>query len=183
MKGLILLANHFEDVEALITVDMLRRANITIDLVSITGSYELVTQANVKIKAEYLIEDINLNDYQFLVIPGGKAVFETHLNSEVTKKCVEHFMKKKALIATICAAPSILGKMGLLKNQKFVCFPGCEENIVDGILASGKKVVTTNNLITSKAAGTTFDFAHAIISYLTTREKADSVIHSVYYNL
>lgn len=181
MKGLMLLANHFEDVEALITVDMLRRAQIQIDLVSITKDYELITQSNIKLKADYLIEDINLNDYDFLVIPGGKAVFETHFNSLVTKECILHFANCHQLIATICAAPSLVGKLGLLEAKNFVCFPGCEHNVHLGKLQSNKKVVCADNFITSKAAGTTFDFAYEIIKYLKGQEVAQKVLNSVYY--
>ena len=180
MKGLILLANHFEDVEAFITVDMLRRAKIQIDLVSMTGKIELVTQSNIKLFADYLLEDVNVSDYDFLVIPGGKAVFETHLDSLVTKNLVNEFNKDNKLIATICAAPGILGVNGLLDNKEFVCFPGCENNIPNGILLN-KNVVISNNLITSKAAGTTFDFAYEIIKYLTNEEQAQKVLNSVYY--
>ena len=69
---------------------------------------------------------------------------------------------------------------GLLDNKEFICFPGCENNVPKGILVD-KKVVVTNNLITSKAAGTTFDFAYEIIKYLTNEELAKQVLSSVYY--
>lgn len=180
MKGLILLADHFEDVEALITIDMLRRAKIQIDLVSMTNNIELTTQSNIKLLADYLLKDINTKEYDFLVIPGGKAVFETHLSSNITKNIVNEFNNQNKLIATICAAPGILGVNGLLDNKEFVCFPGCENNVPKGMLVD-KKVVVTNNLITSKAAGTTFDFAYEIIKYLTNEKLAKQVLSSVYY--
>ncbi len=180
MKGIILLANYFEDVEALITIDMLRRAKIQIDLISVTKELTLITQSNIKLSADYLLEDIEINEYDFLVIPGGKAVFETHLTSPITHKIVNRFNNQNKLIATICAAPGILGVMGLLDNKDFVCFPGCEDNIPNGNLQN-KNVVVTKNLITSKAAGTTFEFAYEIIKYLTNKELADKVLHSVYY--
>ena len=70
MKGLILLANHFEDVEALITIDMLRRAGITIDMASMNNDLNVITQSNITVKADILVSSINLDDYTFLVIPG-----------------------------------------------------------------------------------------------------------------
>ena len=130
MKGLILLANYFEDVEALITIDMLRRAKIEIDLVSITEDYNLITQSGVKLQADYLIDEIDLDKYAFLIIPGGKAVFETN---------------------------------------------------IDGIYKENERVVVSDHIITSKAAGTTFDFAFAIIKYLANEEVANMVLHNVYY--
>ena len=180
MKGLILLANHFEDVEALITIDMLRRAKIEIDLVSITEDYNLVTQSGVRLQADHLISEIDLDEYAFLIIPGGKAVFETHLNSNITKNCIKLFYKKQKLIATICAAPLILDSLGILKDKEYVCFPSCEKSI-DGIYKENEKVVVSNNIITSKAAGTTFDFAFAIIKYLLNEEMANIVLNNVYY--
>ena len=137
MKGIILLANHFEDTEALVTIDLLRRAGITVDMVSIEKSVDLVTQYN--------------------------------------------FAKKNQLIATICAAPSVVGKLGYLKNKEFTCFPGFEEYVVDGIYLPNKNVVVSNNYITAKAAGATFDFAKEIIKYLTNEKTANKVINSVYY--
>lgn len=129
MKGLILLANHFEDVEALITIDMLRRAKIDIDLISMNNTLEVITQSNIIVKADLLSKDINLDDYSFLIIPGGKATFETHHNHPFTKYAITKFNQKHQLIATICAAPSILGLMGLLDKKEYTCFPGCEEYI------------------------------------------------------
>lgn len=177
MKGLILLANHFEDVEAICTIDMLRRAKIELDLVSITGSLELITQSNLKITAEKKIENVNLDDYSFVILPGGKAVFETHLESQITNSVIEKFYKENKLIGAICAAPMVLSKY--LENKDYTCFPSCEENIKGNYTSS--KVEVVGNIITSKAAGTTFEFSYEIIKYLQGEELANKVISSVYY--
>lgn len=181
MKGIIILANYFEDVEALITIDILRRAKIDIDLISIEDKLELTTQSNIKITADKFINEVNLSDYNFLVLPGGKAVFNTHIESNITKKTIEHFYNNNLLIAAICAAPIVLGKYGCLDGRNFVCFPSCEEEIHSGILNKDKRVVVDGNIITSKAAGTTFDFAYEIVKYLKGKEEAEKVIGSVYY--
>lgn len=181
MKGLILLANYFEDVEALITIDMLRRAKIKIDLISLNNSKKVITQSNIVIEGDYLYSEINFDDYDFLIIPGGKATYETHLTSKFTKKAVDHFMKKRQLIASICAAPSILGIYGYLDNKPFTCFPGCEDKIKNGIYMPNKDVVVVENIITSKACGTTFDFAYEIIKYLSNEVQSQKLIDSVYY--
>lgn len=181
MKGIILLANHFEDTETILTIDLIRRASIELDLVSISDSLELTTQYNLKIKAEKKINEVNLDEYDFLIIPGGKAVFETHLSSEVTKSIVQKFYNQQKLIATICAAPSILGQLGYLDNIPFTCFPSCEEKMPNGQYLQNESVVVNNNLITAKAAGATFDFAYEIIKYVKGQETADKVINAVYY--
>lgn len=177
MKGLILLANHFEDVEAICTIDMLRRAKIEIDLVSVTDSKKLITQSNISICADKLISEVNLNDYSFVILPGGKATFETHLNSIITNNVIKHFMDKNALVCAICAAPMVLAKY--LENKVFTCFPSCEDDI-KGIYTSNK-VEVVDNIITSKAAGTTFEFAYEIIKYLKSEDIANNTLKSVYY--
>lgn len=177
MKGLILLANHFEDVEAICTIDMLRRAKITIDLVSVTNDKQLVTQSNLQILAEKTIDEVCLDDYDFVVLPGGKAVFETHLTSSITNKVIEHFMNKNKLVCAICAAPKVLAKY--LENKDFTCFPSCEDDILGNYTSN--KVEVVGNIITSKAAGTTFEFAYEIIKYLENEELAKKIINSVYY--
>lgn len=181
MKGLIILANHFEDIEALATIDLLRRAKIQIDLVSIVGNKNLVTQSGIKLETEYLYEEIDLNDYEFLVIPGGKATFENNLSSEIVKKTVEHFNNKNQLIACICAAPMILGKYGYLNGLPYTCFPSCESEEFNGTYLKEEKVVVVNNYITSKAAGTTFEFAYEIIKYLIGEQAANETLKNVYY--
>lgn len=182
MKGMMLLANYFEDIEGLGTLDLVRRAKIVVDTVSIAGKKEITTQSNVVMLAEKLIEEINLDEYDFLIIPGGQAVMKTHLYSELTHTIVNHFAKKHALIATICAAPSIVGKLGYLENKDFVCYPSFEKLVENGNYSPDKKVIVSDNFITSKAAGTTFDFAYEIIKYLKSETIAKHIIDSVFYN-
>lgn len=181
MKGIILLANYFEDTEALVTIDLLRRAGITTDMVSIEKNIKLVTQYNIKIEAEYTLNQVDLNDYDFLVIPGGKAVMLTHLSSKITEKIVGHFAQKEKLIAAICAAPSVIGKLGYLKCKEYTCFPEFEKYVTGGQYLPDKNVVVSDNYITAKAAGATFDFAREIIKYLINEDIANRVINSVYY--
>lgn len=178
MKGIILLANHFEDVEAVCTIDVLRRAKIELDLVSVTGSLELTTQSNIRLCAEKLIEDVTLEEYDFVVLPGGKAIFETHLTSDVTNKVIKYFIEQNKLVCAICAAPMVLAPY--LENKTFTCFPSCEGDIKGNYTSS--KVEVVGNIITSKAAGTTFDFSYEIIKYLKGEETALKVIKSVYYS-
>lgn len=177
MKGIILLANHFEDVEAIATIDILRRAKIDIDLVSVTGSKELVTQSNICLLAEKLIEEVNIEEYDFVVLPGGKAIFETHLDSEITNNVIKYFINQNKLVCAICAAPKVLAPY--LKGKPFTCFPSCEDGIEGAYTKS--KVEVVGNIITSKAAGTTFEFAYEIIKYLVNENHANKILASVYY--
>ena len=182
MKGLIILSNGFEDVEALATIDLLRRAKITIDMVSIDKDLSVQTSHGVIIQAEKTLKDINLNDYSFLVIPGGKAVFNTLVDSRVVESMVEFFNKKNQLIACICAAPMVLGKMGLLRDKEYVCYPGCENETFEGTYKENENVVRVDNIITSKACGTVFDFALEIIDYLLGSVASKRIKNEIYFN-
>lgn len=179
-KGLIILTNGFEESEAIITIDMLRRAKIALDLVSLEKDITVSSSGNIKVVCDLNYKSINLNDYAFLIIPGGKAVFTTHLDSLITKSIVDFFMKNNKLVCAICAAPMILGKYGYLKNKEYTIFPGCESADFEGILVD-KPAITSGNIITGKAAGCTFDFAKQIIEYLLTKDIANKTINDVYY--
>lgn len=181
MKGLILLVNGFEESEAIITIDLLRRANIEVDLVSLTNSINVTSSGNITVVCDKLYGVTSLEDYNFLVIPGGKAVFNYHLESNTTKEIVDYFMNKHMLVAAICAAPMILGKYGYLKDKHFTCFPGCEENHFGGIYETEYGAVLDDNIVTGKACGTTFDFVQTIIEYLLSEQEAEEVINKVYY--
>lgn len=181
MKGIMLFANEFEDIEALGTLDLLRRARIQVDTVSITGEKIVLTQSKVNVVADKLIEEINLDEYDFLIIPGGAAVMKTHLNSEITTSVVKYFSDKNALIACICAAPSILGQMGILKDKEYTCFPTFDNFVEGGTYKPEKRVVVSGNIITSKAAGTTIEFGYEIIKYLRSEAIANHIMEAIFY--
>lgn len=180
MKGIILLANNFEDTEAIVTIDLLKRAGILIDTVSMYENLNVTSKYGLKLTCDKIIKDAKEQDYDFLVIPGGAAVM-FHLENEDTLNIVKEFENSEKLIAAICAAPSILGKLGLLDNQEFVCFPSFEEYMPNGIYVEQAKALTSKNHITSKAAGTVFYFAYEIIKYLIDEPTAKKIFNEVYY--
>lgn len=181
MKGLILLADGFEDIEAITTIDLIRRGNIRIDIISMNETKQTISKSNITYFSDYTINDINYQDYNFLIIPGGSAVESYHLKSDTTTEIVNYFETNKLLIATICAAPSILGKLNYLNQENFTCYPTFEKYMPNGFYQKEKKVVVNNNHITSKAAGTSFEFAYQIIKYLKSEEIAKKVLNEVYY--
>ena len=177
-KGLILLANGFEDTEAITTIDILRRAKLDLDLVSVSDNLEILTQSKMNIKAEKLLKDVVLDQYDFLVIPGGGAVFNVLSKMEIINKVITEFNQKKKLIASICAAPSLLGKLGLFEDLKFTCYPSCEEGFSGIYTKCGVEV--TKNYITAKSMAYTVDFALEIVKYLLGEEIKQSVSDAIY---
>lgn len=127
MRVLTILAPGFEDLEALGTVALLRRAGMTVDLCSVenkdhvSGKYQITVQADVKLK------DVSVDDYDLLLIPGGMPGVDNLYVNEQVRQLVQDFANKDKDFAAICAAPSILGRMGLLKDVTYTCFPGFEE--------------------------------------------------------
>lgn len=181
MKGMILLASHFEDTEAIVTMDLIKRAGIEMDAISVVESLDLTTQYGLSIRADKSYRDIEIDQYDFVVLPGGKAVFETHLNSVVTQNIIRYFSENKRLIAAICAAPGVLGQMGLLQGLPYTCFPSCEKYGKDGIYQENQSVVVTDAIITAQAAGATFLFAYEIIKKIKGEQAARAVLDSIYY--
>ena len=177
-KGLILLANGFEDTEAITTIDILRRAKLDLDLVSVSNQLEILTQSKMYIKAEKLLKDVNLNDYDFLVIPGGGAVFNVLSKLDVVNDVIKEFDSKKKLIASICAAPSLLGHLGLFKDLEFTCYPSCEAGI-DGVYTK-TPVEVHKNYITAKSMAYTVDFALEIVAYLLGDKAKQTVSNAIF---
>ena len=169
MKGLIILVNGFEDVEALCTIDILRRSKIEIDTVSLDNK-NIITQSNNKIEVEYLLNEVDVNSYDFLILPGGKAVFNVLDNDLRIDKLVDDFYQKGKLICAICAAPRLVAKRGYFNNLKFTIFPGCLYGKVLGKQVN-KGVVVEDKFITAKSMYYTTDFALEIINKLQGKQQ------------
>ena len=182
MHGLLLLADGFEDTEALTTRDVLIRSGLIITCASIkddplvTSSHGISFSINNK-----LLKDLNLNDYDFLILPGGGRGTQNLLASKLVEQAVHHFMGKHQLVSAICAAPMVLAKYGYLHGKKFTCYRGCEEGL-DGIY-TGEKVEHVDNIITGRSMLASVDFALEIIETLqgkTQREKIYDQINGKY---
>ncbi|MFA5542940.1 MAG: DJ-1 family glyoxalase III [Bacilli bacterium] len=177
MIGLVILANGFEDTEALTTIDVLKRAKIDVTTATINEDLEVVSQYGHVIKANALLRKVNFNDFDFLVIPGGKAVYNHLLNNNEVHDCVMNFYNSKKLIAAICAGPMVLGKLGILKNLEYTCFPGCEDAI-EGLKVD-KNVVVTEMIITGRSMYYSIEFALEIVNKLLDNNTKDSILKSI----
>ena len=175
MKACIIVNNGLEECEALVTYDLLFRAGIETDLVGFTN--EVVSSHNVTFKAHKLLDDINSNDYDCLILPGGMPG-TTHLeNDERVQKLIDEFVTQDKYIAAICAAPSILIHKGLLKDNKFICYPGFES----GLTPCNEKATQDNIFITAKGLGANFEFAYLIIKNLINEDKAKETLAKIQY--
>lgn len=179
MRGLITLANGFEDTEALTTIDLLSRASIALDIINMNGNGDNVvtTQYNNKIIVPLMYDAINPSDYDFIVIPGGKAISNYLYNDKNMEKLVKHFVENDKVVCAICAGPMVVGKHGYYDKHKFTCYKGCEDGI-KGVY-TGKGVTISGKFITGKSMSHTVDFALAIIQELMgkdIRKKIEKII-------
>ena len=118
MKFAIFLADGFETCEGLITVDMLRRAALSIDTISMNETLEVTTSHGIRLQADRLFSDFDAEEYDVLIMPGGKLGTVNLEANERLKAIFKAHLESGALTCAICAAPSILGHMGLLKGRK-----------------------------------------------------------------
>lgn len=160
----ILLANGFEEIEALATVDIIRRANIDIKIVGVGSDY-ITGSHNITVKTDINIEDVTFDDVEGVILPGGIPGTPNLESSDKAMKLLEFAYKNGKLVASICAAPSIFGHKGMLKGISATCYPGFE-NELKGAKISNDFCVTDKNIITAKGAGASFEFAFAIINYM-----------------
>ncbi len=170
---LVFLADGFEEIEALTTVDVLRRAELEVVTVGI-GDKLIRGAHGILVGTDTDDSRIPTKDLQAVVLPGGMPGTVNLKESESVKKTVEYAAESGKLVAAICAAPSILGGWGLLRGKRAVCFPGYEEAL-HGAEVRREPAVADGNVITSRCAGTALDFALQIVAYYLGSGKADEV--------
>lgn len=175
MKTMIIVTNGLEECEALMTYDLLYRAGIETDLVGLFD--EITSSHNLTFKPHKNIDDINEDEYDCLVLPGGMPGTLNLENDERVSKLIDNFVRNDKYVCAICAAPSILIHKGLLQSGKFVCFPGFES----GLVPANGKAVQDGKFITGKGLGAVVEFAYLIIKNLIDEDKAREVISKIQY--
>jgi len=176
-KAAVFIADGSEEVEALTPIDLLRRAKVEVDIVSIMPSLEIVSSRNIKITADKLIGDINFDDYDLLVLPGGVKGTNNLNACELLKENLVKFNEQGKGIAAICAAPTVFAGIGLLNGKDATCNPGCwgELRKNGANVIEDSKVFVNGNVITSQAMGTSVDFGLALVAYLCGEEEAEEL--------
>ena len=179
-KVYVFLADGFEEIEGLTVVDLLRRVDASVLMVSITSRLLVKGSHGIEVMADMLYEEGSYGDGDMLVLPGGMPGTKTLMGHEGLRNLLVSYDKKKKYIAAICAAPSILGRNDMLQGKEAVCFPGFEEDLV-GALQAGKSTVIDGHVITSKGLGTSIDFSLAIIKTLFDAETANKLASAIQY--
>ena len=168
-KIYLFLADGFETVEALAPVDVMRRAGIEVVTVSIMGRREIISAQDVTVLADTLFENVCYDDADALVLPGG-GVGTDNLSAHTPLRAllVDAHANGK-LVAAICAAPMVFGRIGILEGKRATCYPGCESDLF-GATYTATAVEQDGNIITACGPGVSFDFGFAIVERLCGSE-------------
>lgn len=180
-QALIFLAPGYEEVEMLTVVDMVRRAEITIDMVSVTDSLEVTSSHNVTIKADKLFDQADFDKAQMLILPGGVPGTPNLRAHEPLCQKLIRFNQAGKRLAAVCAAPTVLASLRILEGKKVTCYPSFSQELETGEYVK-QPVVVDGNIITSRGMGTCIDFAGAIIEALKDKATADQVKEKIIYN-
>lgn len=177
----IFLANGFEEIEALTVVDILRRAQIGITTVSITGSKSVEGSHGIKVEADETFDNYDFGNTDMIILPGGMPGTKNLDACAPLKAKIEEFNNSGKMLAAICAAPTVYGKMGLLNGKRACCYPGCEGDLL-GASVSTDPVTKDGNIITSRGMGTAIPFALAILEHFKGKEAADQMAKGIVFN-
>lgn len=168
----VFLTTGFEEIEAVATVDVLRRAGFNLKTVSLTGDKTVTSSHGIPITADILFDAMDTSTAELLVLPGGTTAYNDH---DGLKIAIKSFYDKGEKVAAICASPMVFGRLGILRGRKATCYPGFEKYLEGAILQTDKAVVIDGNVITGKGPGLTVDFALALVEILAGRAKRDEI--------
>ncbi len=167
----VLLANGFEEIEAITIIDVLRRANVPVRTLALGNT--LVQGAHgIKIEADGTLESEQAKLWDMVVLPGGQAGAEALRDDPRVTSLIEKQLGQKRPVAAICAAPIALGKHGMLKQHRATCYPGFEEQLKGAIFVT-ERVVIDGDIITSRGPGTAFEFAFELVNVLIGRSESE----------
>ena len=170
----IFMADGCEEIEGLTVVDVVRRAKMEIVMLSITGKKEVTSSHGVTFLADALAEETGYEDLDGIVLPGGMPGTINLGKSETVTKAAVYCAENGKITAAICAAPSVLGNLGILKGKKATCFPGFEKEL-EGATYTAAPVEIDGNVITGKGAGCAILFGKAIVEKAVSAEAANKV--------
>lgn len=168
----IFLTTGFEEIEALATIDVLRRAEFDVKSVSLTDSKQVMSSHQVIVTADLMFDQVDFSQAEMLVLPGGTTKFNEHEN---VKKELLAFASKGERVAAICASPMVPGGLGLLRGKNATCYSGFEKYLDGANLQIDKAVVVDGNITTGRGPGLTIDFALNLVEQLGGKEKRDAV--------
>jgi 4-methyl-5(b-hydroxyethyl)-thiazole monophosphate biosynthesis len=163
MKALVPIADGCEEMEAVIIIDTLRRADWDVTVVGLTSG-TIEASRGVKLVPDLIWDQINPEDYEVLLLPGGFGGTEALMKHAGVQQTLRSFNAQGKWIGAICAAALALNEAGILEGKKFTCYPGVGEKLPSNVQPVNEVVVVDGHLITSQGPGTAFEFALKVIA-------------------
>ena len=174
-KAFLFLANGFEEIEALATVDVLRRAGIEVNTVTISSSMQVKGAHGIEVTADITLNDVKYNENDILILPGGMPGATNLAECEILCEILKKQHARKGTIAAICASPAVvLYPLGILDGKEATCYPGFESSMKN-CKVGYRPVVIDDNVITANGPATAISFALAIVAHSLCEEKAREV--------
>jgi len=177
----ILLGTGFEEAEALVPADLLRRADIPVALVGVDG-LSVTGSHGITVAADCSPEQVNRDELELLFLPGGLGGVAAIEASPAAMDLISFAAQANRPIAAICAAPTILARLGLLEGKRAVCFPTLQHKLTGAQVQTDCPLVADGNIITGEAAGSAFPFGLKLIEVLRGAEAAQQIHDSIHYH-
>jgi len=181
VKFLAVLADGFEDLEAIGTIALLRRSGMEVETASVSEKNIVTGSFKTPVLADTLLSKIKVEHYDGLFLPGGAAT-KTLRESQAVTNIVKAFAKANKYLTAICAAPSVYGALGLLDGKHYTCFPSLETYMPKGI-KENKPAVIDGLIVTGAGAGAVTEFALAVIETTLGKAKADEVSKRILFRI
>lgn len=177
----VFLAEGFEEIEALTPVDCLRRAGRQVQIVGVGGTV-IKGAHGISVTADIAAAEIVLDSkLEMIVLPGGMPGTVNLEQSEDVKRAIEYCISENRWVAAICAAPSILGKMGLLQGKKATCYPGFEGEL-KGASTTRRSLVADGKIITARGPGAAMDFGLKLVEVLLSKDVRRTLAEKMVYD-
>ncbi len=176
----VMLADGFEEIEAIEPVDILRRGGVEVKTVSITGKKEVIGAHSITVTADMTVNEVEPDKMNMLILPGGAGHTLLDASNEV-HALINHALVNKKYIAAICASPSIIGKKQILSGKKATCYPGFEKYCYGADMVTDK-AVKDGLIITGKGPGAAAEFGFMVLTVLKGENTANSLRDEMQYN-
>lgn len=177
----VLLGPGFEEAEAVVPVDLLRRGGVEVALVSLEGDI-VPSSHGIPVKADMTLSQVEADTVELVFLPGGLGGVKALGADPRAAQLVRHVLDRGGYAAAICAGPTLLASWGLLEGKRAVCYPGMEDQMAGALTQSSVPFVVDGHIITGEAAGAAFPFGLKLLELLRGTETAQGVRDAVHYH-
>ena len=171
----------FEECEALVPADLLRRAGAKVQLVAVEEDLAVTGAHGITVLADISLQEASVEDMQMLILPGGMGGVESIRMNLFAVALITDAWEKGAYLGAICAAPTLLANVGILDRRRAVCYPGMEDAMGSAVVQTGADVVEDGHIITAQAAGSAFEFGFKLVEKLCGHAAMRKVRQDVYF--